>query len=193
MIAKLKGKIDDLKPTEMVLDVGGVGYGIQIPVSTYEKIVGLNDITLHIHTVHKEDQFRLFGFYTEKEKELFRTLIDISGIGPSIALSVLSGITADMLIESVKSDNISMLVKIPGIGKAKAEKLLFELKRKVKKVEHLASGDAVSSSRGDALEALVSLGFDDSKAGGAVDAVLKTVPDASIEIIIKEALKFLSR
>ncbi|PKL39210.1 MAG: Holliday junction branch migration protein RuvA [Spirochaetae bacterium HGW-Spirochaetae-1] len=190
MIAKLTGKIDELKPMECILDVGGVGYQVHIPLSTYETIQGKEDITLFIYTLHREDQMKLFGFSTQREKELFTVLLNISGIGPSMALSLLSGISIEDLVRSVQNDDSSRLVKIPGIGKAKAEKLIFELKRKLKKIESIpaASGTA-TGIRNDALEALVSLGFDEARAAKVIDGVREGNPEATLETVIKAALR----
>ena len=116
MIAKLKGKIDEIKPTELILDVNGVGYEIHIPLSTYEKIQGLEETSLYIYTHHKEDQLKLFGFFTINEKNIFKLLLNISGIGPAMGISILSGISIDLLIEAVRSQNPGMLIKVPGIG-----------------------------------------------------------------------------
>jgi len=194
MIAKLKGTIDELKPTELILDVNGVGYHLQIPFTTYEAIQDKKNITLFVYTLHKEDQFRLFGFHGHREKDLFSILLNISGIGPSMALSLLSGISIEMLVESVQTENTGLLVKIPGIGKSKAEKLIFELKRKLKKLEEFSGPyeGKQDSSRNDAVEALVSLGFDEKKSTQIVDEIRKGDADASLEIIIKEALKVFS-
>lgn len=197
MIARLTGIIDELKPTEIILDVRGVGYFLQIPLSTFEEISGSEKVTLQVYTLHREDQFRLFGFHTEKEKELFSILLGISGIGPAMALSLLSGITVDGLIEAVQSENTTALVKIPGIGKSKAEKLIFEMKRKIKKLEKfsLAAMDSPGGSepftriRGEAVEALCSLGFDEKKSTQIVDTIRKENPDASLELLIRESLK----
>jgi holliday junction DNA helicase RuvA len=193
MIAKLKGKIDELKPTELILDVNGVGYQVFIPFSTYEKIQNLGEADLYIYTLHKEDQFKLFGFLSESEKELFTILLGISGIGPSIALSILSGIDTGLLIEAVQNNNVLILTKIPGIGNSKAEKLIFELKRKIRKLEKFSSpSSAKSSIRNDAIEALVSLGFNDAGASKAVNEILEKFSDIPIEQLIKNALKNLS-
>ena len=193
MIAKLTGKIDELKPTELILDVNGVGYHLSIPISTYEKIQNQNEIQLYVHTLHKEDQFKLFGFFTEHEKKLFSILINISGVGPSIGLSILSGITIDGLIESVKNENMALLTKIPGIGKSKAEKLIFELKRKSKKLESFTKiSEGKPSIRNDAVDALVSLGFDESKSHKAIEDSIKENPNYTLEQIIKESLRYLS-
>ena len=97
MISKIRGTIDELKPTEVIIDVSGVGYGLSIPLSTYEKIQQLKETSLYVYTHHKEDQLRLFGFFTEVERNLFTILLDISGIGPSMALSILSGISIHLV------------------------------------------------------------------------------------------------
>jgi holliday junction DNA helicase RuvA len=193
MIAKLKGRIDELKPTELILDVSGVGYQVFIPFTTYQKIQAQTEAELHIYTLHKEDQFKLYGFATENEKQLFIILISISGIGPVIALSILSGIDSSLLVEAVQNDNINLLTKIPGIGKSKAEKLLFELKRKIRKLENFSAPVSRNSTiRNDAIEALVSLGFDEARSAKAVNDILEKFSDIPIEALIKNALKNLS-
>jgi len=193
MIAKIRGTIDELKPTEVILDVNGVGYGLTIPLSTYEKIQTLVEATLYVYTHHKEDQFKLFGFFTENERDLFSILLNISGIGPAMAISILSGITISRLVDAVQSDNISLLTKIPGIGNAKAEKLVFEMKRKLKKLASLAGETGEPRTRkNDAIEALITLGFEDGRSSKIIDELVKKNPDSSLEAIIKEALKLLS-
>jgi Holliday junction DNA helicase RuvA len=194
MISKIRGTIDELKPTGVILDVQGVGYGLTIPLSTYEKIQASTEATLHVYTHHKEDHLKLFGFYTEEEKNIFIILLNVSGIGPAMAISILSGITIARLVEAVKTDNPALLTKIPGIGKAKAEKLIFELKRKHKKLAQYA-GKAeeryANTMSNDAVEALVNLGFDENRSAKAVDEILKNNPSGPIEYIIKESLKIL--
>ncbi len=193
MIAKLKGKIDELKPTEMILDVNGVGYHLLIPLTTYENIQNQEDALLYVYTLHKEDQLKLFGFTSENEKQLFQTLLNISGIGPAMALSILSGIKIEMLLEAVRSENFSLLTKIPGVGKSKAEKLVFELKRKMKNLEaYSTSSSEKPSARNEAVEALMSLGFDESKSSKAVDEIIEKFPEIPLENIVKNALKNLS-
>jgi Holliday junction DNA helicase RuvA len=193
MISKLKGTIDELRPTEVVLDVNGVGYDCSIPLSTYEKLLDFKEITLHIHTYHREDQLRLFGFYTPLEKDLFRILIAISGIGPSMALSILSGVSSSKLLEAVRGGNTGLLKTIPGIGNAKAEKLIFELKRRVKRLEQLSGGVTHRlSERSEAVEALMSLGFDEARCSRAVDEILQDAPEMGLESLIKKSLQRLS-
>ncbi len=193
MIAKIKGTIDELKPTEVILDANGVGYGLTIPLSTFEKIQALDETTLYVYTHHKEDQLKLFGFFTENERDLFSILLNISGIGPAMAISILSGITIGRLVDAVQSENVTLLTKIPGIGNTKAEKLIFELKRKLKKLASLAGEPGEPrTQKNDAIEALVTLGFDDARSSKIVEELVKKNPDGSVEAIIKEALKLLS-
>jgi holliday junction DNA helicase RuvA len=193
MISKIKGKIDQLKPTEVILDVHGVGYGLNIPLTTYEKIQSMAETVLYVYTHHREDQLRLFGFFTEEERELFVILLNISGIGPAMAMSILSGISISRLIEAVQTENAVLLTKIPGIGQAKAEKLIFDLKRKIKKLgQYAGQSDGKPSHKDDAVEALVTLGFDDAKSARIVEEIMKNNPAAPIETIIKDALKLLS-
>lgn len=193
MIAKLKGIIEELKPTELILDVQGVGYHVFIPFTTYDKIQGKNEIEIYIYTLHKEDQFKLFGFSSENEKQLFGILLNISGIGPAMALSILSSMSVNLLIDAVQNNNSQLLTKIPGVGKNKAEKLIFELKRKIKKLESFSSSNKQQPSvRNDAVEALASLGFDESTALKSVNEILNKFPDIPIEELIKNALKNLS-
>lgn len=193
MIGKLKGAVEDLKPTEVVIDVNGIGFELTIPFSTYEKIQGEKQTTLLVYTLHKEDQFRLFGFHSRIERDIFRSLLAVNGIGPSMAISLLSGMTPETLIDSVKNGNINALTKIPGIGKTKAEKLVFDLKRKLPQLERISGPvSAATSDRHDAVEALAALGFDENKASACVNDILKSRKDATLEEVIKEALRLLA-
>jgi len=192
MIAKLIGKIDEIKPTSIILDVHGVGYGLTIPVSTFDRIQHLAETSLYVHTIHREDNFKLFGFATQKEKSLFRILLGVSGIGPSIAISLISSITAERITEAVKTENSGLLLKVPGIGKSKAEKLIFELKRKIELLEEISDQvEEVFSPSRDAVDALVALGFDELKAKKCVNNIVKEKVDLGVEEIIKESLKIL--
>lgn len=193
MIAKLKGIIEEIQPTQLLLDVNGVGYDLTIPFSTYEKIQSEREIAVHVFTMHKEDQFRLFGFYSKVEKDLFSALINVSGIGPSMAISLLSGMAPDRLIDVIKNNNLNALTRIPGIGKTKAEKLVFELKRKLPRLELIAGpASEMDSSSSDAVQALVSLGFNETEASKCVTGLVSANKDISLENIIKESLKILA-
>lgn len=193
MIAKIKGRIDELKPTGVIIDVSGIGYELTISLRTFEKLSGQSEASLYVHTHHKEDQLKLFGFCDQTERSLFHLLTTIQGIGPSMGMSILSGISPEGLVSAVMSQNPMMLTKIPGIGKSKADKLIFELNRKARKLEELALPAHEQSSSGyEAVEALVSLGFNEGAAVTAVNGILKEKPDASIESLIKESLRLLS-
>ncbi len=193
MIAFLRGDVADLKPTELVLDVGGVGYHLHIPFSTFEKIKDLENTALFVHTHHREDSFKLFGFASAEERSLFRVLLGIAGIGPAVALSILSGLSIGDFVAAVRDKNPLPLMKVPGIGKAKAEKIIFELQRRLKKLETLSFGaPAASSVRADALEALGSLGFDEKKSSSVVDSLLADNPGIALEALIRHSLKAFS-
>jgi len=193
MIGKLRGIVDELQPTQLILDVNGVGYDLTIPFSTYEKIQPSGQAVLYVYTMHKEEQFRLFGFYTRVEKDIFTALISVSGIGPSMAISLLSGLAPDRLIEAIKNNNLQALTRIPGIGKTKAEKLVFELKRRLPRLELIAGpASGIDSSSSDAIEALVSLGFGEAESSKCVAGLVADRPDITIEEIIKESLKILA-
>ncbi len=193
MIARLRGIPVELKPTELILDVSGVGYHLHIPVSTYEKIKNMKEVELHVHTYLREDSLKLFGFASAEEKNMFIVLLGISGVGPAIALTILSGLSIPGIISAVREQNAARLIKIPGIGKSKAEKILFELRRKIKKIEDLArDAEEGTSTRNDAVEALVSLGFDDKKASEVVDSILAENPSTGIQELVRAALKLFS-
>ena len=133
-------------------------------------------------------------FFTEEEKKIFALLLEVSGIGPSVALSILSGIAIPDLLESVKTQNTALLVKIPGIGQSKADKLVFELNRKSKKLDalNIARPGAGRSVRNDVIEALLSLGFDEKKSASVIDEIMKENPDLPLEAAVKQSLKRLS-
>jgi Holliday junction DNA helicase RuvA len=194
MIGKLKGHIDTLKPNCVIIDVHGVGYQVFIPFSTYSAISSQAEASLLIYTHVKEDQLKLYGFFSQKEKDLFEILLGVNGIGPSIALSILSGIDPDRLFSAVESGDAACIMTIPGIGRSKAEKLLFELQRILKKkgLKPKVSAAGGTSARDEAVEALVALGFDEKKAAAAVNAADKEHPGGTLEVLIKESLAIIS-
>ncbi len=194
MIARLQGIAVSCKPTEVILDVSGVGYLVEIPLTVFNQIEAGKEAVLNIYTYVREDQFRLFGFTNSQDRDLFSLLLRVSGIGPSMALSILSGLSTNDLIHAVRNDDISRLIKVPGIGKSKAEKLIFELKRKSGKLEGFEAEERSGEERDmlEAVEALVSLGFDESGARQTVNGILNEMKSISLEKLIKEALKRLS-
>lgn len=193
MIGFIKGRTASLKPSEVVVDVNGVGYVLSIPFTVYQKITLNSEVSLFVHTYVREDQLRLFGFLDENEKQIFEILIKVNGIGPSMAIAILSGIESADFLDAVRNSRSEILTRIPGIGKAKAEKIIFELSRKKNLFRDSASETSDSSShRLDAIEALISLGYDSGRAAEAVNSSVAANPGAETEKIIKESLRRIS-
>lgn len=196
MIALLRGTLLEKHPSRVVVDVGGVGYDVQVPLSTF---YGLGEpgvtVVLRIHTHVREDVIALYGFSTPLEQDLFERLIAISGIGPRLGLSVLSGIEPADLIRAIRTQDVARLTKIPGVGKKTAERIGLELKDRlptiaVQSVEPAApTGRPEDQLRDDLLSALVNLGYQGAVAERAIDRVIKTTPDAGFEQALREALR----
>jgi Holliday junction DNA helicase RuvA len=200
MISRLTGRIIEKNPTEIVIDVHGVGYELNIPLSTYQKIENAEgDVTIFTYLHVREDAMILFGFATESEREVFRLLISISGIGPKIAQSILSGISSAELREAVLRGNLDALTSITGVGRKTAERIILELKGKIGKVEHIEeSGPATSQQikiRTEAVIALMSLGFNRANAEASLRTVLSESggKEMPLEEIIKKALHHTSK
>ncbi|MEE9912376.1 MAG: Holliday junction branch migration protein RuvA [Deltaproteobacteria bacterium] len=201
MIALLSGKIAYKGISHIVVDTQGVGYRVFIPLTTFYELPEAGEtVTLHIHTSVKEDAINLFGFYTLQERDLFQLMISVSGIGPKVAMNILSGITSSELLEAISGGNLAKLVTIPGIGKKMAERLILELKEKaIKKMaaDQIPVMDARQKQkdmiREDVLSALVNLGY---KAGAAKDALDKVIRDEegepAMDQLLKKALKILA-
>jgi Holliday junction DNA helicase RuvA len=196
MIGRLSGTLIEKLPPQVVLDVNGVGYEVDVPMSTFYQLPHLNEkATLYTHLAVREDAHLLYGFASKAERETFRSLIKVSGIGAKIALAILSGMTADELAIAIASEDIKRLSAVPGIGKKTAERLVLELRGK------LSTGGAVATPGGlalattpdeksDILNALLALGYNDKEAGAA----LKTLPaDVSVNDGIRLALKSLAK
>ena len=197
MIGYLTGKIISKKPTKILLDVNGVGYSVNISISTFEKLPDLNESTsLYIYTSVKEDAITLYGFSIPAEKEMFELLISVSGIGPKLAQSLLSGIQVDELKYAIDEGNLSRIIAVPGIGRKTAERLLVELRDKMDKLSEKfepAEAGAPSSVRSDAVAALVNLGYNIKTAEKVVRNIMNTKTSATIEDVIKEALAELNK
>jgi Holliday junction DNA helicase RuvA len=188
----LNGTLADKNPPQVLVDCHGVGYEVDVPMSTFFNLPGLGEkVSLLTHFVVREDAQVLFGFGTASEREAFRQLIRISGVGPRTALSVLSGMSVADIAQAVTAQDASRLVKVPGIGKKTAERLLLELKGKFGADLGAAGGTGpVSDTQGDILQALVALGYSDKEA----QAALKPLPkDVGVSEGIKLALKALAR
>ena len=192
MIGFLKGKIIYAKPTRILLDVNGVGYSIFISIMTFEKISESESVSLFIYTNVKEDSITLFGFYTEAEKEMFELLISVNGVGPKIALSILSGIRIDDLKAAIQNNEISRITAVPGIGRKTAERLMLELRSKV---DHVAvEGESVVpyNIRNEAIAALTTLGYNVKVAEKVIRDILAGNSSLSVEELIKKALSVLN-
>lgn len=191
MIGKLTGTLAEKNPPQVLVDCQGVGYEVDVPMSTFYNLPGLGEkVSLLTHFVVREDAQILFGFGSASERETFRQLIKISGVGPRTALAVLSGMSVGDIGQAVTQQDASRLVKVPGIGKKTAERLLLELKGKIG-ADLGAMGIAIASdTQADILQALVALGYSDKEA----QAALKSLPkDIGVSEGIKQALKALAR
>jgi holliday junction DNA helicase RuvA len=190
MIGRLTGTLLEKNPPRILLDVHGVGYEVDVPMSTFYNLPALGErVSLHTHFVVREDGHFLFGFGATEELAAFRQLVKISGVGPRMALSVLSGMSVDELARVVAAQEAGRLTKIPGIGKKTAERLLLELRDKLMPTVH-ASAALAPDAGADILNALIALGYSDREA----QAALKLLPDGvSVSDGIRQALKSLSK
>lgn len=199
MIAFLTGRLAFKAPTHLTLDVQGVGYEVHIPLSTYYALPNLDEVAaLNIHTHLREDAIQLFGFLSRSEKEAFLLLTTVTGIGPKLALGVLSGLPLVELIHAIQSEDVEKLATIPGIGKKTAARIALELKEKVIKISGVASTaiDEPGMPAGpydDALSALVNLGYRPQDVKEALKKVTITESQAGLKEMIREGLKELAR
>lgn len=194
MLSYLTGKLTYKTPTEIVIDVNGVGYSLHISLTTYEQLdtaVGQVKVFTYLHV--REDALQLFGFASESEREMFRLLISVSGIGPKTAQGMLSRVTTDELKTAVQTGDIAALTSLQGVGRKTAERLILELRDKIGKSEiELPSFTATLpqiKTRNDALNALISLGYNRNTAENAIREVLKFNKDLPVEELIRQALR----
>lgn len=193
MIHHISGNLIKKSPTEIVLECGGVGYLIHISLNTYDALGTEDSLRLYTVPVYKEDSQSLYGFVTEQERELFKNLISVSGIGANTARLILSAMAPASLIEAILTENDETLRKIKGIGPKSAKRMVLELKDKVAKGADASlaalSSSANNTAYNEALSGLSILGFDKIKAGKVLTDLLKMSPDISIENLLKEAIK----
>jgi Holliday junction DNA helicase RuvA len=191
MIGRLTGTLADKAPPQVLLDVNGVGYELDVPMSSFYNLPGLGErVTLLTHFVVREDAQLLYGFLTAEERATFRELIKISGVGPRTALSILSGLSVAELSQAVTQQQAGRLVKVPGIGKKTAERLLLELKGKLGPDLAAPGATVTSDAQADIVQALIALGYNEKEAGAALKAL---PPDVTVAEGIKLALKALSK
>lgn len=191
-------------PNSVIVDVGGVGYELIVPVSTfYELGEPGSEVSLRAHTYVREDALLLYGFRTEREKKLFLLLTSVSGIGPKLAITILSGMSADELIPAIRANDLARLVAIPGVGKKTAERLVVELRDKLAPLSspdleeqfQAGTGTALSSDalRDDLTSALLNLGWPKPTVEKAVNATLRETPEAKFETLLRQAMRKLAR
>jgi Holliday junction DNA helicase RuvA len=206
MIAHLSGKLLSKQANSVIVDVSGVGYEVTIPLSTFYDLEDLGStVQLRIYTHVREDALQLYGFKTARERELFLKIISVSGIGPKLGITLLSGMSADEMVASIRTNNLARLTLIPGVGRKTAERLIMELREKVAELSSAeieeefgakpeagaeAPEDAV---RADALSALLNLGYQRSGAEKAIDAALKEEGELTVESVLRRTLKKLAR
>jgi len=194
MIGHLTGRLASKAPDQVLLDVGGVGYLVHIPLSTfYDLPEAESPASLFVHTHVREDTLALYGFLTERERALFQLLMSVAGIGPRVALTVLSGIPPAELIEALRHGDVRRLVAIPGVGKKTAERMILELAEKAAAFQAEApAGAAAAVSTDDVVSALVNLGYRRAEAERAVDATARTGAPKEFGDFLKAALKRLT-
>lgn len=203
MIGRLTGELVEKVPPGLMVDVAGVGYELEASMNTFYKLPEVGTfVTLYTHFVVREDAQLLYGFADKRERSLFRQLIKVNGVGPKLALTILSGITADEFVRCVHNEDTAALVRLPGVGKKTAERLIIEVKDKLDKLEMLTAVEftlgAVEVSgakskapdnRADAETALVALGYKPLQATKAIESAAEQLPGASTEDLIRQALK----
>jgi len=200
VIAQLRGRILEKHPNRVIVDVNGVGYEVSVPLSTFYVLGDAGaDVALRTHTHVREDALALYGFATLLEQELFERLIGVSGIGPKVALAVLSGIEPLDLIRAIERGDLARLTAIPGVGRKTAERIVLELKDRLPRPQVAAAAlgggamAAASDVRDDVLSALVNLGYHRPLAEKAAASAVQSVPDAGFERTLKQALRELAK
>jgi holliday junction DNA helicase RuvA len=196
MIGQLRGRLTDKRPNQVLVDVGGVGYVVQVPLSTYAALGELHtEVTLLIHTHVREDALSLYGFLSSREKHFFEMLLSASGVGPSLALKILSGMSVEELVPAIRNSDLGRLTKIPGVGRKTAERMVVELKDKLDAVTVEVERPVASSPAGidaDVVSALVNLGYEARAAESAVAEARRENGAGNFEKLLRASLQSLS-
>jgi Holliday junction DNA helicase RuvA len=193
MIAHLRGKLLAKQPNQAIVEAAGVGYDVTISVPTYSDLPGIgNEVALNIHTHVREDQIALYGFLQPSEKKLFEKLVSVNGIGPKLAITVLSGMPAGSMISAIRGNDIARLTKIPGVGKKTAERMVLELRDKLpaQDASAISATPSFSAVEEDVLSALINLGYQRAAAEKSLSSVNKSQP---FDAMFREALGSLSK
>jgi Holliday junction DNA helicase RuvA len=196
MIAHLRGRLLAKHPNQAIVETDGVGYDVTISVPTFSDLPAIGgEVALHIHTHVREDLIALYGFLRPAEKRLFEKLITVSGIGPKLAITILSGMAADEMVNAIRSNDVARLTRIPGIGKKTAERMVLELRDKlsVEGVAESAVMPAISAVEEDVLSALMNLGYQRAAAERALASVEKNGKANSFEVMFRQTLAVLSK
>lgn len=192
MIGQLRGRLADKRPNQILVDIGGVGYLVSVPLSTYAALGELHtEVTLLIHSHIREDAFALYGFLSSREKHLFEMLLSASGVGPSLALKILSGMSAEELIPAIRGNDLGRLTKIPGVGRKTAERMVVELKDKLETMAIAEQKPAAASPAGveaDVISALINLGYDGRSAESAAAEGKREAGTSNFEKLLKASL-----
>ena len=195
MIGLLRGRLLEKRPNQVILDVGGVGYLVAVPLSTFAAIGELHaEVTLLIHTHVREDALALYGFLSQREKHLFELLLGASGVGPTLALKILSGMNVEELVPAIRTGDLARLTKIPGVGRKTAERMVVELKDKLDTIAVEAEKPAPASPAGieaDVKSALINLGYDERAADSAVTEAKREAGTTNFEALLRASLAFL--
>lgn len=193
MITQIKGRLVEKNPTYVVVDCAGVGYLLHISLNTFSSLSESEAITLFTHLSVKEDSHTLFGFVDKTEREIFRLLISVSGVGPSIARTMLSSMTSQEIQQAIASENIALIQSVKGIGAKTAQRVIIDLKDKILKTFDLDTISVIknNTNKVEALSALEVLGFNRKQSDKVLNTILKEQPEASVELLIKSALKSL--
>lgn len=196
MIAHLRGKLLAKHPNQAIVETAGVGYDVTISVPTFSDLPAIGaDVALYIHTHVREDALALYGFLRASEKLLFEKLITVSGIGPKLAITILSGMAADEMVGAIRGNDVAKLTRIPGIGKKTAERMVLELRDKLPETSAAAAPavSAMNATEEDVLSALVNLGYQRAAVEKALCAATKNGKGASFDALFREALAALSK
>lgn len=191
MITHIQGRLVEKTPTDVVIDCNGVGYFINISLHTFSELPSSENVKLFTHLIVREDAHILYGFSSVAEREIFRLLISVSGVGASIARTMLSSLAPEQVLDAISQNDIPTIQAVKGIGAKTAQRVVLDLKDKILKVYGLTSISASTSNtnKNEALSALETLGFVRKQSDKVVDAIVKENPQASVEMIIKQALK----
>ncbi|WP_299672811.1 Holliday junction branch migration protein RuvA [uncultured Tenacibaculum sp.] len=191
MITQIKGRLVEKNPTYVVVDCNGLGYLLHISLNTFSALPNDENVLLYTHLSIREDAHTLYGFINKVEREVFKLLISVSGVGPSIARTMLSSMTAEDVQQAIASENVNVIQSVKGIGAKTAQRVIIDLKQKILKTFDIDEVSVVqnNTNKEEALSALEVLGFARKQAGKVVNDILKELPSASVEELIKKALK----